>query len=128
MRTFADDYRLGDVLERSGKKLKKGKNIDYPFINAHIQNRVLGMATGLTKGCDIDITNYRPFMRSGYAPFDDVLCGIPMDGPIVIYGKTGVGKSHMAANLISCFLHEHEKKIGGNIFWRWERSIGNGGN
>ena len=129
LRDYAEDARLGEVLERSGKNLKKGKQVDYLTLSGHIQSRILKQSTGLTKLEDIDCENYQPFIKSGYHPIDSILGGIPADGPIVVYGLTGVGKSHWLANIMSKFLHEHKDKTGaiytlemGAEHWKWRET------
>lgn len=124
-----EDEKLRDLLERTARNIKRGKPVEYSQLFGHIQARMDNEATGLTKAEDVDIKDYDPFIKSGYAPFDNILGGIPADGPIVIYGLTGVGKSHFAANLISHFLHEHKKKTGAVYtlemsaeHWKWRET------
>jgi replicative DNA helicase len=62
---------------------------------------------------DIDYTKYVPFMRCGWDVIDDIIGGIPSDGPIVVFGTTGVGKSHWAAKMVCSLLKQHPKKLAG---------------
>jgi len=129
LKDFSEDNKLGETLERAAKSLKKGKPVDYLVLSGHLQSRIMKQSNGLTLGKDVDCTNYNPFMESGYEPFDNIIGGIPSDGPIIAYGLTGVGKSHWAANLISKFLHKHKDKTGAVYtlemsaeHWKWRET------
>jgi len=51
-------------------------------------------------------------MPCGWKVIDDIIGGIPSDGPIVVYGLTGVGKSHWAAKMTCSMLQQHPQKKG----------------
>ena len=105
-------YRLGEMLERTGDKLKKNKPVDILPIYGEMTSLVSKQTTGLTSLENIDISNYHPFQKCGYAPIDNIVGNFPSDGPVVIFGATASGKSHMGANLLDCFLHEYPNKTG----------------
>jgi hypothetical protein len=125
LKNISENNKLADTLEKYARKLKKGDEIDILHLSGAIQSRVLKQSSGLTRGSEIS-NEYKPFIKCGYKPLDLILNGIPADGPIVVYGVTGIGKSHFATNLISRFLHQHPDKKGAVYtlemsaeHWKW---------
>lgn len=100
----------GKKLRKMGKRLEENEPVDMLQIYGEIGSLVSAESFGLTRASDIDYSNYKPFMKSGDPVQDKILSGMPSDGPIIVYGLTGVGKSHYLASKIDYFLHEHKKK------------------
>lgn len=106
----SQNYMIGKTLEKAGKKLKENEPVDIIHIYGELQSRITGQSSGLTLASEIDYTVYKPFSKSGNPLLDKILGGFPADGPIIVYGPTGVGKSHWAASTIDYLLHEHKDK------------------
>jgi hypothetical protein len=102
----------GRMLKHVGEKLERNEDVDLLPVYGDLTSAVAGQASGLTVATEIDYKNYKPFIKSGYKPFDTILGGIPADGPIVIYGLMGVGKSHCAAKQTTSLLHQYKKWTG----------------
>jgi hypothetical protein len=110
---LADAYyawTLGDEAEKLGKKMKNNEEVDLLPYYSKLTSHLGGQKSGLRKADEIDFSHYKPFMKSGYKPIDDIIGGIPSDGPVVVYGLTGVGKSHWTFNMVCCWLAEHPDK------------------
>ena len=107
-----ESFELGQSFEKAGGQLKQNKDVDLLPLYGRVTSLVSDKATGLTLARDIDYGHYKPFINSGYKPIDEIIGGIPTDGPIVIYGLTGVGKSHFSSKLASCLLIEHPEWQG----------------
>lgn len=93
--------------KKLAKSLEQNETIDWLPISGRIAARVAGNLSGLLPLGEVDYESYKPFKLSGYDPLDKVLGGIPTDGPIIIYGLTGVGKSKFVTCLINCLLHKY---------------------
>lgn len=113
---LAESYRnekAGSDLVKVGKRLKENEPVDLLQLYGQIGSLVSSESFGLTRASDIDYTNYKPFMKSGDPVQDKTIGGMPTDGPIIVYGLTGVGKSLHLASKTDYFLHEHTKKTVG---------------
>lgn len=101
-------------LARGGKrileKLERNEDADLLQFQSQIASMVSAESYGLSLGNTIDYSNYKPFKQSGWDVIDKILGGIPSDGPIVIYGLTGVGKSFCGAKFINSLLHFYREK------------------
>lgn len=109
----SDAYRRGRMFKKTGELLERNEDVDLLPLYGDLTSALAGQSSGLTLASQIDYKHYQPFMKSGYAPIDTIIGGIPSDGPIVIYGLTGVGKSHFAATMVKSGLVEHRKKTAG---------------
>jgi len=105
-----DNWILGTTLERASKGLVKNDPVDLLPIFGALQNTVVGGKSGLVASSEIDETKYTPYMKCGYKPIDDIIGGIPTDGPIIVLGLTGAGKSYFAYHLVCSWLREHPDK------------------
>lgn len=100
----------GKKLQKVGKKLEANEEVDLLSVYGELTSYVARESSGLTLGSEIEYGTYKPFKKSGYAPIDKTLGGIPSDGPIVIYGLTGVGKSTVATSIINGLLHQYPQE------------------
>lgn len=112
LQTAYDNFQRGDKFVRLGKKLKENQPVDILPLYGELSSAIANEGSGLKAASDIDYKTYKPFMKCGYAPIDHTLGGIPSDGPIIIYGVTGVGKSKFATALVNGLLHEYPEKRG----------------
>lgn len=86
------NYELGNEFERISKVLKRNDEADLLPLFGKLSSRIAGQSTSLAPATKVDYKNYKPFMKSGYKPIDDIIGGIPSDGPIIAFGVQGVGK------------------------------------
>jgi hypothetical protein len=110
LRSAYENFERGRTFEKLAKKYKENEHVDILPLYSEIGSAIASESFGLKAASEIDYTAYKPFMKSGYAPIDNTLGGIPTDGPIIVYGLTGVGKSKFAAALTNGFLHEYPEK------------------
>lgn len=85
--------------------------------------------SGLRLASEITYGEYKPFKKCGYEPIDMTLGGIPTDGPIIVYGLTGVGKSKFGTAIINGLLHQYPNETAAvytlempDDHWMW-RSV-----
>jgi hypothetical protein len=100
-------FELSKKLSKASKKLAENEETDMLPIYSELGNVIAGEASGLSQASTIDYSNYKPFMKSGNPVMDKILGGMPTDGPIIVYGTTGVGKSHYLASCADYFLHQY---------------------
>ena len=110
LRDCYENVQRGKVFEKLAKKYKANEPVDLLSLYSEIGSAIAKESFGLKPASEIDYKTYKPFMPSGYEPLDKTLGGIPTDGPIIVYGLTGVGKSKFAAALTNGFLHQHPEK------------------
>jgi hypothetical protein len=100
----------GRKLKKISKKLEDNEPVDLLSLYGEIGAAISNESYGLQVASEIDYKTYKPFEKCGYAPIDNTLGGIPSDGPIIIYGVTGVGKSKFATALIGGLLKLYPEK------------------
>lgn len=113
LQTSYYNVQIGDKLQKFARKLKENDPVDLLPLYGEIGSLVSNESTGLSLASEIDAVHYKPFIKSGNPVIDKILGGIPADGPIIVYGPTGVGKSHWAASMMDYLLHQYPDKIGG---------------
>ena len=106
-------FDISKRLSKVSKRLAENEDVDMLSIYGDLGSIISEESSGLSLASNIDATHYRPFIKSGNPVIDKILGGIPADGPIIVYGPTGVGKSHWAAGMMDYLLHEYTDKIGG---------------
>ena len=74
------------------KKWEENEDVDLLPVFGELQSVVAGESSGLSVASGIDYNHYKPFEKSGNPTIDKILGGFPSDGPIIVYGLTGVGK------------------------------------
>ena len=112
-KAIADASKKGDLsrsLSKVVKKLAENEEVDLLPLYGALGNMVADESVGLTQASQIDYQHYKPFMKSGNPVMDKILGGIPSDGPIIVYGPPGVGKSHYLASCADYFLHQYPDK------------------
>lgn len=103
---YVNDQR-GSKFEKLGKRMKNNEDVDILPLFGELSSAIAQESSGLTLSSQVDYKTYKPFKKSGFAPIDNTLGGIPSDGPIIIYGLTGVGKSTVATAIINALLHQY---------------------
>jgi hypothetical protein len=104
------NYERSKVLKRIAKKMEENEEVDILPIYSELGAAIANESFGLKPASEIDYEEYIPFKPCGYAPIDNTLGGIPADGPIIIYGLTGVGKSRFATAIINGLLHKYPEE------------------
>lgn len=112
LQTAYENFVRGDKFVKLGKKLKNNENVDILPLYGELSSAIANEGSGLKAASEIDYKTYKPFMPCGYKPIDETLGGIPSDGPIIIYGVTGVGKSKFATAIVNGLLHKYPEKRG----------------
>lgn len=107
-----NSFRLGDRLERAAYALKKNAPTDLAPIHQHLSEYLTHGMTGIRTAAEIDYHKYEPFQDSGIDYIDRIIGGWPTDGPIVVFGDTGVGKSFFGAKMLIEYLLHHQHKTG----------------
>jgi len=107
LRVAYENFQRGKKLEKLSKKLKENEEVDILPLYGELGAAIANESFGLKPASEIDYKTYKPFKPCGYAPIDNTLGGIPSDGPIIIYGLTGVGKSKFATAIINGLLHKY---------------------
>ncbi len=112
LRTSYYNKERGRKLQKIGKKLEENSNVDLLPLYGEIGASIAEETSGLSLLSEIDYKTYKPFKLTGYAPIDKVLGGIPSDGPIVIFGSSGVGKSKFVTGLLASLLQKYPNETG----------------
>lgn len=106
------DYDLGRTLKKAGERAERNEEVDWMSLQGSLTARAVNDSFGLTQASQVDYDHYKPFKKSGHKAIDDILGGLPSDGPIVVYGKMGVGKSHFAAQMADGLLELYSQYTG----------------
>lgn len=109
----AQSFRLSQKFTKAASKLKANESFDMLSLYGEMTSVVSGQATGLTLSTQIDYKTYKPFIKCGWPIIDKVIGGIPADGPIIVYGPTGVGKSHWAEKMTMHLLQTYKTWTAG---------------
>lgn len=110
LRIAYENFERGRKFERISKKLKENEEVDILPLYGELGAAIANESYGLKPASEIDYKTYKPFKPCGYDPIDKTLGGIPADGPIIIYGTTGVGKSKFATAIINGLLHKYPEE------------------
>jgi hypothetical protein len=100
--------QLGIRLEKIGKKLQRGDEVDGIEIR-HIANQFGNGKTGRFWLADAETKEF-PFILTGWKAIDCHLGGFPEAGLIVIGGDSGVGKSTFMKDFSKHFIKCHANK------------------
>ena len=99
-------------LARAQKRLENGEDVDIASI-LQIANKLENGHHDLTPLSDIEPQKVK-FMKTGYAPLDKHVGGIPPSCVTIIGGTPGIGKTTLALKILSdmACLPENKKKYG----------------
>ena len=103
-------YDAGSKLEKFGRKLTRGEEIDWSQLNMLSEKAQAGIS-GDFVSLDKIKASEMPFIESGWKPFDDHVGGYPEAGIIVMGGQPGVGKSYLMVKQAEKFVQKHNKKV-----------------
>ena len=110
LRLAYEKFQLGKSLAKDAKKLQENEDVDILPVYSKLGAIINQESFGLRTASEIDYKNYKFFKPSGYAPIDNTIGGIPSDGPIIVYGLTGVGKSTFTTGVINALLHKYPEE------------------
>jgi|GEM_PF-2888974 len=126
LRLAAENFERGRKFEKIAKKYKENEDVDPLPLYSELGASIANESFGLRVASEIDYKTYKPFKPCGYAPIDNTLGGIPSDGPIIIYGVTGVGKSKFVTAIIEGLLNKYPEETAaiytlemGEKHWLW---------
>jgi hypothetical protein len=103
-------YAAGQKLERLGRKLQKGDDIEWGQLTAISSSAQRGIASDFTPLSEI-AGNITPFVSSGWLPFDEHLGGYPKSGLVIIAGQAGIGKTSLMAKIVSKYAQGNSNKL-----------------
>lgn len=106
------DYDLGKLLKKAGERAERNEEVDFLALQGMLTARAVNDTFGLTVASQVDYQHYKPFKKCGHEAIDNILGGLPSDGPIIVYGLTGVGKSHFAAQMADCLVSLYANYTG----------------
>lgn len=101
---------VAEEMESASKRMMRGKEVNLLPIIEHMRNASQPDSIGLIKASDIDLTEIKELMDSGWKPVDTTLGGIPCAGIVMIGASTGLGKSFLSMKLAEKFLHRWKDK------------------
>lgn len=107
LREASENVERGKKLKKLSKMLEENQDVDLLPLYSELGATINNESYGLRPASEIDYKAYKPFKPCGYDPIDKTLGGIPSDGPIIIYGLTGVGKSKLATAIIGGLLNKY---------------------
>jgi hypothetical protein len=101
-------YNMGVRMEKLGKKLQRGEDVDAVEIR-HLANQ---FGKGKTGRFTLNESNIEevPFIETGLSYYDKHLGGIPEVGLIVIAGDSGVGKTTFMRDFSKAFIQKYKNK------------------
>lgn len=103
-------YEAGIKLEKFAQKLQRGDDVDWSQITYYAKLAEQGRSSKFTPLSDVKITD-TPYIKTGYDPIDQELCGIPEVGLVIIGGPTGSGKTWFFTKMSSKFAITHPDKV-----------------
>jgi len=102
-------HDAGMRLEKFGKKLQKGDEVDWGTINFiadKAQNGTGGKFVPLSEIEGLEV----PFKKTGFVAIDEHLGGLPEVGQVIVAAAPGSGKTTFMADLASCWAIEHPQE------------------
>src|SRR4030042_353061 len=102
----AMNYDAGAKLEKFGKRLQQGDNVDWAVIKTISHN-----AMNSVGGDFIPLSEIEPgeiaFKETGFMAIDKHLGGLPIVGQVIVAAQTATGKTSFMVGLASCWAKKH---------------------
>ena len=95
-------YDAGQKLEKFGRKLQRGEEVDWSILNQYEQRALEGVGGDFTPLSKV-VAKEMPFIPSGWDAIDQHLQGLPEVGVVVVGGDPGVGKTTFMAKIVQKF-------------------------
>ena len=103
-------WETGEKMERTGHKMKSGEKPDVLHLVSDLRSLSLEEDTGVRNAADIDLEDVQMSQKSGWDIWDNTFGGMPINGPLVIYGPMGTGKTFCTLKLVKEFLGYYKEK------------------
>src|SRR4030042_302303 len=105
----AMNYDAGAKLEKFGKKLQQGDNVDWAVIKTISHNAMNSVGGDFIPLSEIEAGDM-PFKETGFTAIDKHLGGLPEIGQIIVAAQTHTGKTSFMVGLASCWARKHKKE------------------
>lgn len=105
----ASNYEAGGKLERFGKKLQQGGEVDWGAVSSIASKAMVGMGGDFVPLGEIEPGEI-PFKETGFMPIDTHLGGIPEVGQVIVAAPPGTGKTTFMVGLTGCYARTHSKE------------------
>ena len=102
-------YDAGSKLEKFGKRLQQGDEIDWATIRS-ISTKALDGTGGDFVPLDKIKPSEIPFKKTGFVAIDKHLGGLPITGQVVVAAQPSAGKTSFMINLSSCWAKKYPKE------------------
>jgi hypothetical protein len=103
----AMNYDAGAKLEKFGKRLQQGDNVDWAVIKTISHNAMENIG-----GDFIPLSEIEPgeiaFKETGFTAIDKHLGGLPIVGQVIIAAPPGTGKTSFMVGLAACWAKRHK--------------------
>lgn len=99
-------YDAGNKLERMGRKLQMGEDIDWSFLSSITHNAQKGIGGEFVPLSEIEAGEI-PFKLTGFKAIDNHLGGLPEVGQVVVAAPPGTGKTTFMVGLAGCYATIH---------------------
>jgi len=105
-------YDAGSRLEKMGRKLQQGGEVDWASITTIAHNAQNGTGGEFIALSDIEPGEI-PFKLTGFVAIDEHLGGLPKVGQVLVAAASATGKSTFMVGLASCYAKLHtDENVG----------------
>jgi hypothetical protein len=102
----AMNYDAGAKLEKFGKRLQQGDNVDWAAIKTISHNAMENVGGDFIPLADI-MMGELPFKETGFPAIDEHLTGFPSVGQVIVAAPPGTGKTTFMIDLAGCWAKKH---------------------
>src|SRR4030042_4747565 len=102
----AMNYDAGAKLEKFGKRLQQGDNVDWAVIKTISHNAMNSVGGDFIPLSEIEAGDM-PFKETGFTAIDKHVGGLPIVGQVIVAAQTATGKTSFMVGLASCWAKKH---------------------
>jgi hypothetical protein len=106
----AMNYDAGAKLEKFGKRLQQGDNVDWAAIKTISHNAMENTGGDFIPLSEIEAGEV-PFKKTGFTAIDYHLGGFPLVGQVIVAAPPGTGKTTFMIGLASCWVKKHIEDV-----------------